>query len=113
MYLIKIILLFVLGVILITEPIKKSLVPLGCLIFAVATNFLMNEADSVGSLYHLSIPNHAINFVYISTTKKALYIGVNITIITWLLFIIFWEAIIRFIILSQRKIKPDERANNK
>lgn len=113
LYLIKITLLFVLGIILITEPVKKSLVPLGWLIFAIATNLLVDETGFSNPSSHSSIVNYFSDFVDISITKKVLYIGVNITTITWLLFIIFWEARIRLIILSRRKKKPDDRASSK
>ncbi len=113
LHFIEIFLLFVLAVVLKTEPVKKSLIPLGYLLFSIATDFLIIEVDSRDSFRQLAILKHISNNIDIDAIKAGVYASVNFSVIIWILFILVWEVRIRMIISSQQKNSSNERSNNR
>lgn len=94
--LLKVILLAILGVVFITETRKKSLRPLGFLLFAIGSSFLIDNVYIRNVIKKAKDCQVIIESGDTNLLELILAKGVNITIIAWLLLILISEVWIRF-----------------
>lgn len=103
--LLKIILLLSLGVLFVSEPIKKSLRPLGFLLFSVANSFLLDDLYIKSIIDSAKIPDKFLGFFDLTLINFFLKSGVNFAIVAWIVLILISEIQIRLLIKDQNKKK--------
>ncbi|NET30309.1 hypothetical protein [Okeania sp. SIO1I7] len=102
--LLKVFLLVIVGVVFVTENRKKSLRPLGFLLFAIGNNFLI-ESVYIGSVIEsVNTCETAFKSADSNLFELILVKGVNAAVILWLLLILISEVRIR---LSMRNNKQN------
>ncbi|NES05184.1 MAG: hypothetical protein F6K22_21600 [Okeania sp. SIO2F4] len=100
--LLKILLLVILGVIFITEPNRKSLNPLGFLLFAIGSNFLIKNVYVRKIVDSTSIYSTYLTSVDTINLELFLTKGVNIAIISWILVVLIPEFRVRLLLKKKK-----------
>ncbi|NEN92172.1 MAG: hypothetical protein F6K48_26020 [Okeania sp. SIO3H1] len=102
--LLKVFLLVIVGVVFVTENRKKSLRPLGFLLFAIGNNFLIENVYIKSVVDSADACKTAFKSVNSDLLELILVKGVNVAVILWLLLILISEVRIR---LSMRNNKQN------